>query len=129
MKGYGRGYYGEAQIAIAPPRSAPRGRGWFTIAAVVGLGAAVAWVVWPRDKGAPEPLPPPAPPPPVPSPVPPPPPQGETLAPVPHPYPPGFPSMQAYEDAVVASARELRAAGAKVELAPHLQHLEPRVVG
>lgn len=36
-------------------------------------------------------------------------------------------SQQAYEDAVVASARQLQAAGAKVVLAPHLAHLAPRI--
>jgi hypothetical protein len=41
----------------------------------------------------------------------------------------GYPSQQAYEDAVVASARQLQASGAKVVLAPHLAHLAPRLEG
>ena len=36
-------------------------------------------------------------------------------------------SQQAYEDAVVASARQLQATGAKVVLAPHLAHLASRI--
>ncbi len=36
-------------------------------------------------------------------------------------------SQQAYEDAVVASARQLQATGARVVLAPHLAHLAPRI--
>jgi hypothetical protein len=39
----------------------------------------------------------------------------------------GYPSQQAYEDAVVASARQLQEAGAKVSFAPHFQHLTPRL--
>lgn len=35
--------------------------------------------------------------------------------------------QQAYEDAVVASARQLQATGAKVVMAPHLAHLAPRL--
>jgi len=36
-------------------------------------------------------------------------------------------SQQAYEDAVVASARQLQATGTKVVLAPHLAHLASRI--
>lgn len=39
----------------------------------------------------------------------------------------GYPSQQAYEDAVVATARQLQDTGARVTLAPHLQHLATRV--
>lgn len=39
----------------------------------------------------------------------------------------GYPGQKVYEDAVVASARQLQAAGAKVLLAPHLAHLAPRL--
>lgn len=35
--------------------------------------------------------------------------------------------QQAYEDAVVASARQLQATGAKVVMAPHLSHLTSRL--
>lgn len=40
----------------------------------------------------------------------------------------GYASQQAYEDAVVTSARQLQDEGAQVILAPHLQHLAPRLV-
>jgi hypothetical protein len=39
----------------------------------------------------------------------------------------GYPSQQEYEDAVVASARQLQTTGAKVVLAPHLAHLASRL--
>jgi hypothetical protein len=39
----------------------------------------------------------------------------------------GYSSQQAYEDAVVESARQLQDAGAQVSFAPHLQHLTPRL--
>jgi hypothetical protein len=39
----------------------------------------------------------------------------------------GHLSQQAYEDAVVASARQLQATGAKGVLAPHLAHLAHRI--
>lgn len=38
-------------------------------------------------------------------------------------------AQQAYEDAMVASARQLQATGNKVILAPHLAHLAPRING
>lgn len=43
--GYGRGYYGERQLAKDPPRR--RGSGWIKLALVVGAGA-VIWFFWPR---------------------------------------------------------------------------------
>lgn len=39
----------------------------------------------------------------------------------------GFASTRAYEDAVLASAQELKREGAKVTLGCHLSHLEPRL--
>src|SRR5262249_3163311 len=42
--GYGRGYYGENQLAKSPRR----GGGWFKVALVVGVGA-VVWLMWPRS--------------------------------------------------------------------------------
>ena len=39
----------------------------------------------------------------------------------------GFVMVKDYEDSVVASAKQLQAAGAKVVLAPHLQHLASRL--
>lgn len=147
--GYGRGYYGEGQLA----RSAPRRRSWFTVVAVLGVGAAVVWLLWPRGS-SPEPMyggkeseaPPP-----------PPPPSGAQIqispptslllqisAPA-EASPPGvavgaflkqleddallrgFSSTKEYEDSVIAIAKELGATGTKVMLAPHLQHLAPRL--
>jgi hypothetical protein len=35
----------------------------------------------------------------------------------------GFVLVKDYEDSVVATAKQLQASGAKVVLAPHLQHL------
>jgi hypothetical protein len=108
--GYGRGYYGENQLA-RPPR---QGSGWTKVALVLGVGA-VAWFLWPR-RAVPAVL---AEEPPPPSP------------------PPGaldqvaqsrdYSSTRAYEDSVVASARQLQEAGARVVLAPHLAHLAPRL--
>ena len=40
--GYGRGYYGSGQL------EEKRRRSWFTIVAVIGAGAAVVWLLWPR---------------------------------------------------------------------------------
>lgn len=118
--GYGRGYYGSAQLA--PRRRS--GGGWFTIAAVAGLGAVIWWwvlpAVGPKPKYVAEP---------------------ESK----HEEDPthssssseedlsqlararGFSSTKTYEDSVVASARELKASGAKIVLAPPLQHLASRV--
>ena len=134
MRGYGRGYYGDEQLA--QPRRAPsRARTWIPIAVAVGLGAAVVWFLLPSgSKASPEPEPtavlPPQPAPQAAAP--------QTAAPTALTHEEsleqlararGFPSMQAYEDSMVASARELRAAGWKVEMPTHLQHLEARLVG
>lgn len=45
--GYGRGYYGTGQLAPSAPK---RRTSWFKIVAVVGVGAAVVWLMWPRNK-------------------------------------------------------------------------------
>jgi hypothetical protein len=133
--GYGRGYYGGGQMAPEPER---RRGGWIKYVVIAGVGAAI-WFMWPRKKTAelgqaPDALPP--------SPVPPyaqlptpPPAMAQVLpgTPVQQALPVavdlsrGYPNQQAYEDAVVASARHLRDAGAQVVLAPHLQHLAPRL--
>jgi hypothetical protein len=127
--GHGRGYYGEGQLAQDPPQR--RGSGWVKLALVVGVGA-VIWVMWPRtpkialapgagDEGPgvpPLPLPPRA--------------EAHTsMVPLPQraQVAEGYPGQHAYEDAVVASARQLQASGARVELAPHLAHLAPRLGG
>ena len=133
--GYGRGYYGASQLA----RSAPRRRNWFAVVAVLGVGAAGVWLLWPR-KVASEFIP-----------------VGKEPAQLPLPPPQlgaidttgsalvtgavgaflkqledeararGFTSVKDYEDSVIASAKQLQAAGAKVVLAPHLQHLAPQL--
>jgi hypothetical protein len=135
--GYGRGYYGTGQLAPQAPRR--RGSGWIKLAVVVGVGA-VVWVMWPRSpkpehapgSGDDEPKPPSPP-------LPPPeaPPQQLALVQHIHQHVPhdqltiaqsrGYSSQKAYEDAVVASARQLQETGAKVALAPHLQHLSSRL--
>lgn len=140
--GYGRGYYGDGQLAPKTPR---RG-GWGKLALVVGVGA-VIWLVWPRrpkldyavgpEGNEPKPALPPST---IPMVLPDqsaPAPQQLFVQPPPalQPSPQisqiaearGYPSQQAYEDAVVASARQLQASGAKVMLAPHLAHLAPRL--
>jgi hypothetical protein len=145
--GYGRGYYGENQLANRPPR---RRRNWFKIVAVLGVGAAAVWLLWPRSPtydpyGGEEPKPPPPPLPPSPTPV-----VFQITTPTTlqisearPPSPPpvvgaflkqleddarsrGFSSVKEYEDLVATMAKELEAAGAKVTLAPHLQHLALR---
>ena len=175
--GYGRGYYGEQQLARAPRR---RGSGWVKFALVVGVGT-VIWLMWPRSKPFdpkyggydPKALPPPMPPSPegqlaqtsgfpppqaLPAPVAPPvqhaqfaavapPVQHAQFAPPvqPRAYLPassasasvaqpsqpsqfhGYASTKEYEDAVVASAKQLKDSGAQVMLAPHLAHLAPRL--
>lgn len=139
--GYGRGYYGAGQLAPCPQR--PRTRNWVKIAFVVGAGA-VIWLMWPRSK-VPEPevgrvddeprYPPPAPPA---YPLAPPEALPQLAAPTTALVPAaprldqaalarGYSSQQAYEDAVVANARQLQRDGAAVTLAPHLQHLTPRL--
>jgi hypothetical protein len=131
--GYGRGYYGAGQLAPKPPQPR-RGSGWIKLAVVVGVGAAV-WYLWPRkpkldyddESGGGGPYPP------TPS-SPPPPPEGQLAqafdSGVPidqEAYARGYPSQQAYEDAVVASARQLQDTGARVTFAPHFQHLTHRL--
>lgn len=138
MKGYGRGYYGDEQLA----RSQSRGIGWGKVALVVGVGA-VIWLMWPRKSevmyvgDVPKPPPPspdaqlpalPALPQPTAFPqqaaLPPPPPQrahtqiAESR---------GYSSQQAYEDAVVENALRLKATGAQITFAPHLAHLASRL--
>jgi hypothetical protein len=180
--GYGRGYYGENQLAKPQRRG---GSGWIKIALVVGVGA-VVWLMWPRKAAVGtglgyDPKQPPLPPPPTPggqiaAPMAPPAVQAQALPPAtyampaqpalpppatyatpapPSSYPPnvpvllpplagtpesrhaqqidqqaqarGYPSSKDYEDAVVASARQLKDTGAKVVLAPHLAHLAARL--
>jgi hypothetical protein len=157
--GYGRGYYGEKQLAKAPPR---RGGGWIKIALVAGVGA-VGWFMWRRRAarkaqlgsefgligGEFTSLPVQAPPSP----------EWQLVQPQyaqpqftsspqltssalpalsePHVHHAqiaqqlsqsrGYPSMKEYEDAIVASARQLQDAGAKIVLAPHLAHLTSRL--
>jgi hypothetical protein len=117
--GHGRGYYGGGQLA---QRHSSSGGGWLTTAIVVaGLGAA-AWFLWPRKKLAPGIAPgneSPAPSPPAP------PSHDELLEQVARSR--GFSSAKTFEDSVVATARELQASGARVDLGPHLQHLAPRL--
>ena len=106
--GYGRGYYGDEQLA---PR---RGGGWLTAVIVVGAGAAI-WFLWPRKAELkPESV----------TTTTPPMPDGEIgqIA-----RSQGFSSMKTFEDSVVATARELQASGAKIDLGPHLAHLTPRL--
>jgi hypothetical protein len=143
--GYGRGYYGADQLA-KPPR---RGNGWIKLAVVAGVGA-VVWLMWPRaaqgepsrDGDVPQ-LPPPQPQsvvPPAPtiaaSPAQPPPLALAPPAPLALPdqqhaaqfaQSRGYPTSKDYEDAVVASARQLQDSGAKVVMAPHLAHLTSRL--
>lgn len=150
--GHGRGYYGVGQLAP----TAPRRRSWFTVVAVVGIGAAVVWLLWPR-KAPPDLGPvgkePERPTPPISTGAP-----GASLvasAPLVLDAPAtlgaslalapatatgaflkqleddararGFVLVKDYEDSVVKSAKQLQAAGAKVVLAPHLEHLAPRL--
>lgn len=158
--GYGRGYYGEGQLTPKPPKK----RRWFTMVAVIGIGAAITWYFWPRKKALPALGPGPSESPPLTLPI-----QAVAVpsataaspftvafspAPAPVPVPVhavalgapqaqatgafltqlesdaksrGFSSVQAFEDAVVTSAKQLQATGAQVVLAPHLQHLAPRL--
>jgi hypothetical protein len=160
--GYGRGYYGENQLAKDPPR---RGSLWLKIALVVGAGA-VIWYVWRRRSAAravqlesefrlaggefpssqalpslewqrvqpqfvqpqlvqPQLVALPSQPTLPTFPV--------SIEPQVHhaqiaqQLAPSLPSMREYEDAIVASARQLQATGAKVVLAPHLAHLASRL--
>jgi hypothetical protein len=144
--GYGRGYYGGGQLARAPRRK----RSWFTIVAVLGVGATAVWLLWPRgsvpdfqSSGVKEPEPPA------------PPPASTSTAPLivintagaPLAASPplvatgaflkqledeararGFASVKDYENSVLATAKQLQTTGAKVVFAaPHLQHLAPQL--
>lgn len=143
--GYGRGYYGADQLER--PR---RRRNWFTVVAVLGLGATAVWLLWPRkaayDLGPPAPTPlPPSPPLSFPTPTSIPPVQSSqsnetamTIAPQQaigafhkqledDARASGFLEVKDYEDSVVAIAKQLQTTGTKVMLAPHLQHLVPRL--
>jgi hypothetical protein len=104
VSGYGRGHYGSERLDRRPSA----GRSWLKVAAVVGVAGTLAWLWWPWKTAVPILVEPSR--------------QGilptDAL---------GSTSTQAYEDAVVATARDLRAAGATIELPPHLQHLMPRV--
>lgn len=117
--GYGRGYYGSSQLA---PRRQSNGRGWFTIAVVAGLGAVIWWWVLPAvgPKSKHEAPSSPAPPPPLPPAAS----HDEELSRLARER--GFSSAQEYEEAIASMVRDLRSTGAKVEMAPHLSHLEPR---
>ena len=141
MAGYGRGYYGSGQLA----QSAPRRKSWLTIAAVLGAGAGVVWLLWPRkgatafgdgkdlgkdslsnfDRPAPAPSTPitinvnAAPATAVPAVA-----TGAFLKQIEDDARArGYISVKDYEDSVVATAKQLQATGAKVVLAPHQQHL------
>lgn len=132
MAQYGRGY-ADAKYQTSKPKR----RSWFTLVAVVGLGAGVVWLMWPRSSAPdmnggrgrdPEPPPPPQPAPSSPIVAIPPPLgalqkqlQDDALA-------RGFVTVEAYEDSVIASAKGLQDAGAKVVLAPSLQHLAPKLL-
>jgi hypothetical protein len=145
MRGNGRGYYGAEQLDSRGSR--PRTSGLVKLGLVAGVGA-VVWLVWPRSKKYDpefvrydETVAPPPPSPPLPEPAPPPvdhqlPALPDAFAGLP-PLPPpqltqeaiarGYPSQEAYEDAVVDTARQLQDTGARVTLAPHHQHLARRV--
>lgn len=148
MSGYGRGFYGEAQLS-RPPRK----RNWFAIAAFLGIGVTAAWLLWPRKSslayggtGGGGPFAGTQPTSPTTSPhahahstmlnVP-----AEGMAIVPLASATGaflaqveqdarvrgFMSVKDYEDALIATSKELQASGAKITLAPHLQHLAPQL--
>jgi hypothetical protein len=106
MAGHGRGFYGKNQLDRAP-RS-----GWVKFVVIAGLGTA-AWLFWPRRAQG------------VAGPAEPAPLDEVTLGHIARAR--GFPSGKAFEDAMVASARELRAADGKVELPAHFRYLERRV--
>lgn len=114
----GRGCYGNP-----PPLPPGRSSGWLKVIAVAGIGAVAWWWVLPsiglgakpRSQSHELPLPSHVPPPPPPHPL-------DAIA-----RSRGFASAAEYEDALVATARELEASGAKVELGPYLAHLGPRL--
>jgi hypothetical protein len=118
--GYGRGFYGSEQLA-RPRTGGGANKGWFKIAAVAGLGAAIYWWVLPAIRPKPKQVTAPyASPPPVEASYSPP--HASSLHDEDlerHARSRGFPSAKAYADAMIAMVDELRAAGAKVELAPH----------
>ena len=150
--GHGRGYYGSGQLE----QSEPKKRSWFTVVAVLGVGAAAVWLLYPRKKFLPNGVPMPDPGPLMIAPV-----AAASFTPAgaPASRPPlidgtfhatalpapttalgafqkqleddararGFVMVKDYEDSVVTSAKQLQAAGAKVVLAPHLQHLASRL--
>ena len=138
MAGFGRGYYGGAQLETTKPKP----RSWFKIVAVVGLGAATVWILLPRSRSRPpdgsrgqHPEPPQSPQPQQSQPA--------AAAPIVAIPPPsgalqkqlqddamarGFATIEAYENSVVASAKGLQDVGAEVMLAPNLQHLAPRLL-
>jgi hypothetical protein len=160
--GYGRGYYGNGQLAPSAPR--PK-TSWFKVVAIIGVGAAIVWMLLPRSSASalpmggggggkdPDPPTPPAPlkPPAVSELV------VATTTNVPTDLPAaaarsapiapiatsaagafmkqleddararGYVSVNDYEDSVIATAKQLQSAGAKVVLAPHLEHLTPRL--
>jgi len=97
--------------AAVPP--APSLFSWKTVALVAAVGAAIYFATRPRVKIAvTETLVAPAPS------------EIETIA-----RARGFSSVAAYEDSIKMLARELRAAGAEVRMAPHLAHLEIKKEG
>lgn len=141
--GYGRGYYGAGQLDKQPAR----GGSWLKIALVAGAGAAL-WYLWPRRDqpvmiGEANVTVPPPPAPVAPLPVAPhaslpasqesthvlPAGHAEDLTTAQLAEQRGYPSQEAYETAVVQIARELKAEGAQIVLAPHLRHLAPRIEG
>lgn len=111
-QGYGRGYFGENQLQTKVKRK----RRWWPLFLVVGVGAAAVYMLWPRRQMQVDYSQPPVPP--------------SQLPPDLNQYAQarGFPSLRSYEDAVVGQAQELRAAGARVDLGPHLQYLEARLL-
>jgi hypothetical protein len=154
--GYGRGYYGAGQLAPQPPRNGS-GWVKLAVVVGVGAAVWFMWPRKPKQGYGPtggggggDPRPPAPPLQPLPEEQP-----SQFFAHDPrvgqasqsHGYPGaaaqfrgypgesldqasqsrGYPSQQAYEDAVVASARQLQEAGAKVSFAPHFQHLTPRL--
>ena len=136
--GYGRGYYGVGQLVQA----APRRRSWFTVVAVLGVGAAAVWFLWPRK--APPDFGPVGKEPERPASTPPSSTQSSAIDTTGSALMTGatgaflkqleddarsrgFTSVKDYEDSVIMNAKQLQTAGAQVVLAPHLQHLAPQL--